>query len=268
MPIQTPDNRLQAACDIAREAGALALEFFRNRDSLVIERKGPQDEVSAADRDVETLVRRRLAEVFPGENVMGEEGGHDDDAAAHAKGAEGLWVVDPIDGTACFLNGIPVWCVSIAWVEGGEVTLGVIYDPNVDELFAARRGGGATVNGAPIRASDASDLTEGTVGIGYSTRCRPEETLRFLDKLLAAGGMFQRNGSGALMLAYVAAGRYLGYYEPHINSWDCLAGIALVNEAGGWTNDFLAGDGLTKGNPIGAAAPGVTGEIKSFAGLG
>lgn len=257
-------RRFDAAQAIAREAGQLALDYFRDLGALVVERKGLQDEVSIADRAVEDLIRARLAELFPDDGVLGEEGGLDGASAEAAQGADGLWVVDPIDGTACFLAGIPVWCVSIAFVAEGAPTLGVIYDPNNDELFAARRGHGAALNGAPIRVSAVESLTEGTVAIGYSTRSRPREILGILDRLLTAGGMFQRNGSGALMLAYVAAGRYLGYYEPHINSWDCLAGIALVDEAGGWTNDFLAGDGLTEGNPIAAAAPGVTDAIRQL----
>lgn len=267
MPTATLDARLQTACDIAREAGALALDYFRDLGSLTIERKGVQDEVSEADRAVEELIRQRLAENFPGEGILGEEGGLAGSAVASMQGPEGLWVVDPIDGTACFVVGIPVWCVSIAWVVEGQPTIGVIYDPNADEIFAARHGGGAVLNGKPLQLNDSGLLTDGSVGVGYSTRRPPEDTLRFLEPLLAAGGMFQRNGSGALMLAYVAAGRLLGYYEPHINSWDCLAAICVVNEAGGWTNDFLADDGLTAGNPIAAAAPGVTDEIKSFAGF-
>ncbi len=268
MPTATLDARLETACDIAREAGALALNYFRDLDSLNVERKGVQDEVSQADRAVEELIRQRLAEKFPGEDILGEEGGFADSATASAQGLGGLWVLDPIDGTACFIVGIPTWCVSIAWVVEGAPTIGVVYDPNADEMFAARRGGGAALNSQPLSLGDTATLTDGSVGVGYSMRCQPEETLQFLKSLLAAGGMFQRNGSGALMLTYVAAGRLLAYYEPHINSWDCLAAICLVNEAGGWTNDFLAGDGLTKGNPVAAAAPGVTDEIKSFTGLG
>lgn len=268
MPTATLDARLETTCDIAREAGALALDYFRDLGSLTVEHKGPQDVVSDADRAVEELIRQRLAEKFSGEDILGEEGGFAESAAASAQGRHGLWVVDPIDGTACFVVGIPVWCVSIAWVAEGQPAIGVVYDPNADEMFAARRGGGAVLNGRPLRLGDGASLTGGSVGVGYSMRRRPEDTLGFLESLLAAGGMFQSTGSGALMLAYVAAGRLLAYYESHINSWDCLAAICLIDEAGGWTSDFLAGDGLTAGNPLAAAAPGVTSQIKSFAGLG
>jgi len=268
MPTPSLDARLESACTIAREAGALALAYFQDIGSLNIERKGVQNEVSEADHAVEALIRQRLAEAFPGEAVLGEEAGLSGADDVSAQEPDGVWVVDPIDGTACFIVGIPVWCVSIAWVSQGQPAVGVVYDPNAGEMFAACRGGGATLNEAPLRLGANGSLTDGSVGVGYSTRVRPEQTLRFLDRLLAAGGMFQRNGSGAIMLAYVAAGRLLAYFEPHINSWDCLAGICLVNEAGGWTSDFLAGDGLTAGNPIAAAAPGVAEQIKAIADLG
>jgi myo-inositol-1(or 4)-monophosphatase len=172
------------------------------------------------------------------------------------------WVIDPIDGTDCFVSGIPVWSISIALAVDGEAALGVVYDPNASELFAACRGKGATLNGAPILASIAGSFGDGLVSIGFSHRRPPAATLRALESLLSDGGMYQRNGSGALSLAYVAAGRYLGYYEEHINSWDALAGVVLVREAGGWTSDFLAGDGLNSGNPIIACGPNLVGPMQ------
>ena len=252
--------RFAAAGIVAREAGQAGLAYFHGRDRLVVERKSLQNEVSAADRALETLIRGRLEELFPNDAFFGEEGGR-------AGRGDGLWVVDPIDGTACFVNGIPVWCVSIAFVVGRSIEIGVIYDPNSGELFAARRGGGATVNGRPIRASAATSFADGAVGIGYSTRTAPKPALDALTKLLDQGGMFQRNGSGALMLAYVAAGRLIGYYEPHINAWDCLAGIVLIREAGGWVNDFLKGDGLDAGAPILGSAPGVAAAMRAITGV-
>jgi myo-inositol-1(or 4)-monophosphatase len=150
---------------------------------------------------------------------------------------------------------------------GGEIEFGVIYDPNVGELFAARRGHGATMNGAPMRPSTATSFAEGTVGIGYSLRVEASQVVQAIDRLLAEGGMFQRNGSGALSLAYVAAGRLIGYYEAHLNSWDCLAALAMIREVGGWTSDFLAGDGLSRGNAIAAAPPGLAGAMQRLSGL-
>jgi myo-inositol-1(or 4)-monophosphatase len=254
--------RFEAAQRVAREAGAAALAMFRDPAALRVTAKGRQDFVSQADGAVEAVIAERLGRLFPDDGFLGEE----NVSNAAARGG-GLWVVDPIDGTANFVTGVPVWCLSIGYHLDGTAVLGVVHDPNADELFAARRGAGASLNGRPIRASAAASLTEGTVGIGYSSRIGAEQVLGPLGRLLAAGGMYQRNGSGALNLAYVAAGRLLGYYEGHINSWDCLAGIVLVEEAGGWVNDFLAGDGLRRGNPILAAAPALAQAMREVAGL-
>lgn len=257
------DARFFAAQAVARDGGRLALRHFRNRDPLTVEMKGAQDMASEADREVEALVRGRLSRLFPDDGFLGEEGG----ASEGLVGTPGIWVVDPIDGTAGFVVGIPVWCVSIAFVAGDEIEIGVVYDPNADEMFSTRRGRGASLDGAPIRASTAMSLGEGTVGIGYSPRTGPRPAVAAIERLLDAGGMYQCNGSCALALAYVAGGRLIGYYEAHTFSWDCLAGIALVRETGGWTNDFLAGDGLMRGNPIIVAAPGLEDAMKSVAGV-
>jgi len=262
MSIEPMTARLAAAEAVAREAGQAALSWFRAPETITVKAKGRQDFVSQADGAVEALIRERLAARFPEDGFIGEEGGHDLDAKTNA----GIWVVDPIDGTANFISSIPVWCVSIAYVVGDEIELGVIYDPNREEVFVARRGRGARCNGQPIRASRARSLAEGTVGIGYSPRTTVAPLLGAIERLLGADGMYQCNGSGALMLAYVAAGRLLGYCEAHINAWDCLAGILLVSEGGGWTSDFLGNGGLLKGNSIVAAAPGVAAALSRIAG--
>ncbi len=255
--------RVAAGQRIVRAAGDLALAYFNTRDQLVVESKGLQDVVSRADREVEDLIRAGIEAAFPGDGVLGEEQG----MSAAANADDGLWVADPIDGTACFLAGLPTWCVSLAYIIGRTVEIGLIYVPTDDEFYVSQRGGGATLNGQPIAANPASSVRDGAMGVGFSHRCEVAASLAVIDPLLAAGGMYYNNNSGALMLAYVAAGRLIGYYEPHINAWDCLAGIGLVQEAGGWTNDFLAGDGLSKGNPILATAPGVTEECRRITGI-
>ncbi len=256
-------ERFSAAQAIVREAGDLAMGYFRDRDSLTVESKGPQDVVSEADRAVEAMILDRIAARFPADSALGEETG----GPRSWDGATPLWVVDPIDGTACFVNGIPVWCVSIALVAGSEIEIGVVYDPNAGELFAARRGHGALLNGISMRPSTAASFAEGIVGVGYSPRRPASAVVQAIAQLLAEGGMYQCNGSGALMLAYVAAGRLIGYYEAHINSWDCLAALAMIREVDGWTNDFLAGDGLTRGNAVAAAAPGLAEAMQRLSGL-
>jgi myo-inositol-1(or 4)-monophosphatase len=245
MPEIDPALRLAAAEAVAREAGSLARRYYLVRDTLEIESKGAQDLVSQADREVETLIRDRLARLFPEDGFVGEEHAH----ALKTDGG-GHWVIDPIDGTWCFLNGIGSWCVSLAYERAGRIEAGVVYDPMADELFAARRGGGAVLNGVPIRVADATSLADGTVSLGYSLRVPVTSMLPLFDKLLNARGMYQRHGSGALGLAWTAAGRLIGYLEPHMNSWDCLAGLLLVEEAGGFTNDFLENNGLLDGNPV------------------
>jgi myo-inositol-1(or 4)-monophosphatase len=240
------EQRYAAAQSIARDAGEQALEYFSRHAQLQVESKGVSDRVSEADRAVEDTIVNRLRALYPDDALLGEEGGATPGNVSEAP----TWVIDPIDGTDCFVNGIPVWTISIALAVAGEAALGIVYDPNAEELFAACRGNGATLNSAPIHASTAGSFGDGLVAIGFSHRRPPAATLRALERLLSDGGMYQRNGSGALSLAYVAAGRYLGYYEEHINSWDALAGICLVQQAGGWTSDFLADDGLYSGNQI------------------
>ncbi len=256
-------KRLELARRVARSAGALALGYFEKRDELTISSKGLQDRVTKADQEVEQHIYQHINETFPDDGFLGEEMASGEPVNLVE---EGTWVVDPIDGTDCFIYGIPCWCISIAWIQYGEARIGVIYDPLHDEMYSAAAGNGADLNGKQLQISDATELSDGITGLGYSTRVAPIASIEPLQRLLEAGGMFNRCGSGALSLAWVAAGRFIAYYEPHINSWDCLAGIVLVREAGGWVNDFLEGDGLTRGNPIIAAAPGLVEKIQMVSG--
>jgi myo-inositol-1(or 4)-monophosphatase len=240
--------RLQVACAVAREAGALArLRFERRPATLQIGFKGHQDYLSAVDSEVEQLIRDRLIASFPEDSFYGEEGG--------GSFSGSVWVVDPVDGTANFVRGVPQFCISIAFVAAGRIEVGVIYDPMMDELFATRRGAGATLNGQAIRVSGLSDIRASSTEAGWSTRLPLERYVALLDKITRSGAGVRRGGSGALALAYVAAGRVDGYCELHMNSWDALAGLLLIQEAGGWTNDFLAGSGLTEGSPILGCTP-------------
>jgi myo-inositol-1(or 4)-monophosphatase len=253
------DSRYALARKIAKEAGERALQMFRNRATLEIEHKGVQDVVSIADREVEGIVRKYVSEAFPDDAFLGEESAGS--ASAALSNERVIWVVDPIDGTSCFLNGMYAWCVSIGVLVDGEPAIGAVFDPNSGELFHAARGQGAFVDDVRLNASSARTFREGVLGVGFSHRVKPAAFIPFLDRLLGEGGMFIRNGSGALMIAYVAAGRLIGYYEPHINSWDCLAGIVLVREAGGVTNDFFANNGVLRGNPIVAAGASLYPEL-------
>jgi myo-inositol-1(or 4)-monophosphatase len=220
-------DRVTILTEICHRAGRLALDYFGAQDQLVIDNKGPQDFVSQADRDVETLVRELLAKAFPDDAIVGEE-------QTSTSGTSGFtWVIDPIDGTANFINGIPAWTVVIAGVQDGVTQIGMIFDPCHEETYVATLGNGTLLNGEPLRIEDTRDLSQGTVGIGYSNRVDNQGIVRLVSGLGREGSMFYRNGSGALSLVYVAAGRLLGYTEEHMNAWDCLAGQLIVAEAGG-----------------------------------
>ena len=254
-------QRFDFACVTIREAGALALDYFHRFETLVVNSKGVQDMATEADVATQYLIEAALAEKFPQDGFLGEE---NPDAFVPQPG-RGTWVIDPIDGTQAFVNGIPSWCVSMAYVEGGEYRLGAVFDPVHEELFAAMSGGGATLNGRPIMASRAASLEDGLVSIGFSNRVKPEDTLGPLTRLMQAKGMYHRSGSGALSLAYVAAGRLIAYFEPHMNSWDFAAGVLIVREAGGAV-DVRRPDtqALIKGGAVLAAAPGIYGELRKL----
>jgi myo-inositol-1(or 4)-monophosphatase len=239
------DERFNFAAGLIKEAGDLTLDYFRRLDTLRVQSKGPQDMATEADLKTELLIRDRLKERFPEDAFLGEETGRTEFASG-----QGIWVVDPIDGTQPFISGLTGWCVSIAFVLDGALEIGLVCSPARGELFAGQRGAGATLNGQTIGISAATQLTDGIVGVGYSPRVKPAEFLQLFSRLLSQGAMFYRDGSGALTLCYVACGRLIGYVEPHINSWDCLGALAVIQAAGGTINDFLANDGLWKGNRL------------------
>lgn len=252
-------GRLEFAIELARRAGDFAKAHFEAFDSLVIESKGHQDLVSNADKDTETLVRAAIEERFPDDGIVGEEFGR-------KHGTSGFdWVIDPIDGTANFVRGIPQWCVAIAVAENGEAVIGVINEPSSGELFHASKGGGAFCNGNPMRASQASGIGEGSVGTGFSGRVHATNIVKVVDRIVSDGGVFFRNASGALMLAYVAGGRLLGYVEEHMNSWDCVAGLLMIQEAGGHIVKPDPATSLDHGTVVIAGGPNVFASIKEIA---
>jgi len=230
--------RREAAIEVAEAAGALALDYFRNRDRLSVEAKRtPQDVVSEADREVELMIRDRLARAFPDDAFLGEEHGL-------APGTSGLTcLVDPIDGTSPFLSGLPSWCVSIGAAIAGTPVIGVIHAPCHGETYAARQGGEATLNGAAIRVDEGHGIRDGLIGFGFNDHVPPAAAGAAVEAIAAEGGSFIRNGSGALMLAYVAAGRLIAYAEPRMAPWDCMAGYCLVASAGGRIRPYPYADG-------------------------
>jgi myo-inositol-1(or 4)-monophosphatase len=245
----TFQDRFRFGSDLVQEAGKLALDYFRS-DSLVVKTKGQQDMATQADLNTELLIRDRLKDRFPEDAFLGEETGRTEFSQD-----QGIWVVDPIDGTQPFISGLTGWCVSLAFVSARQLEMGFVYGPARQELFTGGRQVAATLNGSPIRVSTAAQLTDGILGVGYSPRVQPDDFLPFFSSLLRHGAMFYREGCGALALCYVACARLIGYVEPHINSWDCLGALAVIQSAGGQINDFLAGDGLWSGNRVIAGPP-------------
>lgn len=252
-------RRFHAARSIALTCGALASRYFRDRDALGVSMKGYQDWLTVADGAVETLFRAEIAAAFPGDAVMGEEQG--------GATSENLWIIDPIDGTANFARGDRIWCVSIGFLRESVPEIGVIHAPALDETYLARRGHGATMNGAPIRAAATEDVRRASVELGWSPRRPLESYLDTAGRLFRAGASVKRSASGAMGLAHVAIGRTDAYAELHINAWDVAAGVVIAAEAGALVNPFFAGDWAHAGNPILAAAPGVAAEIAAAAGI-
>jgi myo-inositol-1(or 4)-monophosphatase len=250
--------RLLAAQAVGAEAGKLARRFLENPETLNVVLKGPQDFLTAADLAVERLIIDRLSTLFPDDTFLAEESS----ATRASAGVGRLWVVDPIDGTANFASGRPDWCISIGFVSAGQPTIGVIDVPMTGAQYAARRGKGASRNGEPIHTSSRASLSDATVAIDSSFRTPPEPYLGILAALLARKVEHRRNGSAAISLAQVADGKLDGFAELHLYPWDVAAGIVLVAEAGGWVNDFFAGDGWPRGGPVVAAASGIRDEFR------
>jgi myo-inositol-1(or 4)-monophosphatase len=245
-------ERFDFGSELIAEASALAMRHFERFEALAVTHKGRQDVASEADLATERLIRERLADRFPEDGFMGEETGRSEVA-----GRRGIWVVDPIDGSQTFLLGMSDWCVSIAYLHEGVPEMGFVSAPALAESFVGRRGVGATLNGRAIHVSDAARIEDGIVYVGYSTRIEVDDVVPVIDRLLRRGGMYYRGGSGTLGLCYVACGRFIGYVEPHLNAWDALAAIAIVEAAGGRANDFLADGGLWRGSRIIAGPPAV-----------
>jgi myo-inositol-1(or 4)-monophosphatase len=252
-------QRAEFAESLIREAGALALSFYRQRDRLTRQIKGHQDLVTIADQAVEALIRRRLSEAFPEDGFLGEESGGTPTAS--------FWSVDPIDGTGNFLRGIPVWGVSVGYVEDGEPSLGLIYFPVEDRLYKGIRGGGATRDGHPIAASTATDVSDTLLCLGSSLRAGPKPTLAFLETALQSKSSLRYLGACIGGLALVAEGSAEAYYEAHSNTWDCLAGIVIAREAGCRVNSFPGTGDYAKGGPILVAAPGIYDALAAIDGI-
>jgi myo-inositol-1(or 4)-monophosphatase len=224
---QHPDY-ITTASEIARRAGALLMEFFVRGVKTEYKGTGTVDVVTEADRSSEKLIVESLRSVFPNHGIVGEEGSRSQSAGEY------LWYVDPLDGTTNFAHGFPVFSVSIGLVRNNQVIAGVVFDPTRNELFAAERGRGATLNGKGIHVSKVRALGESLLATGFPSKKRHlNPNIYFYHQLTLKSHGLRRAGSAALDLAGVASGRYDGYWEFNLNAWDTSAGVLLVEEAGG-----------------------------------
>ncbi len=217
--------------EIAREAGALLLGYFRAH--VAVEYKGEADLVTVADRESEKLIRSRIRQYWPQHDILGEEEGFTD------TGSEYRWYVDPLDGTTNFAHGFPVFCVSLALEHKDARIAGVIYDPTRDEMFAAEKGSGAYLNHQPIRVSGTATLAESLVATGFPSHKRHKNpNIFFYHQISLHTHGVRRAGSAALDLCCVACGRFEGFWEFNLNPWDTAAGVLIVEEAGGKVTNF------------------------------
>src|SRR6201997_3940927 len=233
-----PESFIPAMSAIAREAGALLMQYFHQ--GLKIEYKGDADLVTAADRASEALIRERVGKQFPSHDVLGEEQGLND------RGSEYRWYVDPLDGTTNFAHGFPVFAVSMAIerrTANEQVRVaGIVYDPTRDELFSAETGKGAQLNGRPIHVSKISQLKECLVATGFPSHKRHKNpNIFFYHQISLHTHGVRRAGSAALDLCYVACGRLDGFWECNLNPWDTAAGVLMIEEAGGKVSNFKGG---------------------------
>ncbi|MEX2628050.1 MAG: inositol monophosphatase family protein [Ilumatobacteraceae bacterium] len=245
------DELLDLAVELARAGGSLAREG-RHRSGVRAgaTKSSATDEVTDHDRAAECLIVERLRAVRPDDAVIGEEGA----AVTGSSGHE--WFLDPIDGTTNFVYDLPSWCTSVAVARDRVMVAGAVYLPVTDEMFAARLGGGATLDGHPIRCTDEHDLHRALVatGFGYDPAVRRTQATR-VAAIIDSIRDVRRLGSAAIDLCHVAAGRVDAYYEEHLHSWDAAAGLLIATEAGAVASDF--GGDAPRPEELIVAAPGL-----------
>jgi len=221
---------------VARDAGNVLVD--RLGRALQVSNKGAIDLVTEADLASEKLIIERIRSHYPRHAILAEESGASEDSG-NPSAAEWKWIIDPLDGTTNYAHGYPCFCVSIGVERAGKLELGVVYDPMRNEMFAAERGQGATLNERPVRVSKVDDLGRAMLctGFPYNVRERPDFARDFTNFTMHAQAV-RRDGSAALDLAYIACGRFDGFWEDGLNPWDLAAGVLLIEEAGGRVTDF------------------------------
>jgi len=225
---------LDTAMRAAREAGKILLHHLGDLREIEVKNNQPFNLVTEADKNSERCIVERILADFPDHAILGEESG------AHAGEAPYRWIIDPLDGTTNFTHAFPIFSISIAVTHESQLIVGVIYDPVRDEMFHASRGGGAFLNGAPIRVSEASSIEKAMLvtGFPYNIRENPNYCYERFIAFLKEAQAIRRLGSAALDCAYVAAGRLDGFWEVSLQPWDKAAGELLIEEAGGRVSGF------------------------------
>lgn len=254
----------QSAILLALEAGRLLRDRVGRYTTL--EFKGEIDLVTEVDKASEALIAEGIAAQWPGHAIMGEEGSS---TGVAVDGAEWVWIVDPIDGTTNFAHGYPHFCVSIAVARGGEGVVGVIYDPNRDELFVGQQGRGAELNGHPIAVSDTASLKRSILATGFSySREHRHDQIALWTTLHDSCQGIRREGSAALGMAWMAAGRTDGFYEKPINPWDIGAGAVIAASAGATITSYAGGPYSVFDREIVASNPHIHEELRSAINIG
>ena len=243
----------------ARKAGRALVKDFREVENLQVSAKGPGDFVSKADRESERLIREELMGARPTYGWLGEESGE-----TPGQDPTRRWIVDPLDGTTNFLHGMPHWAVSIALEHKGEVVAGVVFDAAKDEMFYAEKGQGAWMNDQKrLRVSGRRSMTEAVfaTGIPFGAKRTLPAMVRDLSRLMPQCAGVRRWGAASLDLAYVAAGRFDGYWERELSPWDTAAGLLIVREAGGLVEAVRAGDDIFGSGTLLCANPALFGPL-------
>jgi len=251
-------NALQnVAVMAARRGGNVLLRHLKRLDSLHVEKKGHNDFVSDADRAAEKAVIEVIQKHYPDHAIHAEESGVQGES-------DSVWVIDPLDGTTNFLHGFPQFCVSVAVRVKGRTEAGAVYDPMRQELFAASRGNGATLDDRRIRVSGRADLEYALIGTGFPFRQKDMDMgpyLEMLGKVVRNTAGVRRPGAAALDLCYVAAGRLDGFWETGLSEWDLAAGALIIREAGGIVSALDGGENYLETGHI------LCGTPKVYAGL-
>lgn len=230
---------LQETLINAARAGATVLEqFFNQHDLRISNKESINDLVTEADHASEKVIIETIRQQFPDHYILTEESGE------HKTASNFKWIIDPIDGTVNFANGIPICCVSIGLEKDGKMLMGAIFNPILKEFYFAEKGKGASLNGHPIHVSNKSEVSSSflVTGFPYTYLDMPNGPLECFERFIRKGIPVRRLGSAAMDLAWVAAGKFDGFYEHKLNAWDSAAGFLLVEEAGGQVTDFKGGE--------------------------